>query len=99
SRVVYPLPLHDALPISLLGGLFAARQPAVLAPALAEKMGALDTIDGLRSLLDRVAALLRAQAAGIFGNLLVVVPVVAALGFGLEIEEHTSELQSRENLV
>src|SRR5690606_28951257 len=38
--------------IALLGGLFAARQPAVLAPALAEKMGALDTIDGLRSLLD-----------------------------------------------
>lgn len=69
--------------IALLGGLFAARQPAVLAPALAEKMGALDTIDGLRALLDRVAALLRAQAAGIFGNLLVVVPVVAALGFGL----------------
>jgi site-specific recombinase len=44
-------------------------------------MGALDTVEGLRELLARIAALLRSQSAAVFGNLLAVAPVVAGLSF------------------
>jgi len=65
--------------ISILGGVFAARQPAAVAPSLAAEMGALDTAEGLRRLLARVAGVLRAQTAAVFGNLLGVVPLMIAL--------------------
>ncbi|GGI53536.1 preprotein translocase subunit TatB [Oxalicibacterium solurbis] len=65
--------------ISAIGGVLATRQPAVTAPALAAETAALDTPEGLRALLLRATAILRAQAAAIFGNLLTVVPVMAVL--------------------
>jgi len=65
--------------ISAIGGVLAARQPVITAAALAEKMGALDTIEGLRSLLVQMAALLRSQAAAVFGNVLTVALVVGGL--------------------
>lgn len=68
--------------ISAIGGVLATKQPAVTAPALAAQMGELDTVEGLRELLVKIAALLRSQAAAVFGNLLAVAPVVAALSFG-----------------
>jgi site-specific recombinase len=68
--------------ISALGGVLAARQPAVTAPALAARMGALDTSDGLRALHAEVAMLLRSQAAAVFGNLLGLAPALLA-GAGL----------------
>lgn len=68
--------------ITAIGGVLATKQPAVTAPALAAQMGELDTVEGLRELLARIAALLRSQAAAVFGNLLAVAPVVAALAFG-----------------
>src|SRR5450830_311095 len=64
------------LTIALIGGVLATKQPAVTAPALAAKMGELDTVDGLRSLLTEIAMLLRSQAAAIFGNLTAVIPTM-----------------------
>ncbi|RBA23690.1 site-specific recombinase [Herminiimonas fonticola] len=67
--------------ITAIGGVLATKQPAVTAPALAAQMGELDTVEGLRELLARIAALLRSQAAAVFGNLLAVAPVVIVLSF------------------
>lgn len=67
--------------ISALGGVLAARQPAVTAPALAAKMGVLDTLEGLQVLLLEIAMLLRAQAAAVFGNVIAVVPTMLAVSF------------------
>lgn len=67
--------------ISAIGGVLATKQPAVTAPALAAQMKGLDTVEGLRELLARIAALLRSQAAAVFGNLLAVTPVVVACSF------------------
>nr|WP_217344497.1 site-specific recombinase [Noviherbaspirillum sp. L7-7A]MBV0878650.1 site-specific recombinase [Noviherbaspirillum sp. L7-7A] len=70
------------LVISACGGQFGARQPAVTTPALGARMGALDTVDGLRGLMTQVARLLRAQAAGVLGNLAAVVPLMLLLAAG-----------------
>jgi site-specific recombinase len=64
------------LAISALGGVLATKQPAVTAPVLASKMGALETVDGLRDLLTEIALLLRSQASAVFGNLMAVVPLM-----------------------
>lgn len=69
--------------ITAIGGVLATKQPAVTAPALASKMGALDTVDGLRLLVSEVAWLLRSQAAAVFGNVVAVIPVMLALSVGL----------------
>ncbi|MES2535216.1 MAG: site-specific recombinase [Pseudomonadota bacterium] len=62
--------------ISAAGGVLATKQPAVTAPVLASRMGALDTVDGLRALLTEITWLLRSQAAAIFGNLIAVIPTM-----------------------
>lgn len=67
------------LVISAIGGTLATKQPAVTAPALAAKMKSLDTIDGLRALLQETVYLLRSQAAAVFGNLAAVIPMVLAI--------------------
>ena len=54
----------------------ATKQPAMTAPALADKLGDVAGDEGLERFVDEVAHLIRSQAAGIFGNLLAVVPVV-----------------------
>jgi site-specific recombinase len=69
--------------ISALGGVLATKQPAVTAPALAAKMSALDTVDGLRALMSEIALLLRSQAAAVFGNLVAVVPTMLALSVAI----------------
>ncbi|HTH45108.1 MAG TPA: preprotein translocase subunit TatB, partial [Oxalicibacterium sp.] len=69
--------------ISAVGGVLAARQPAVTAPTLAMETAELDTPDGMRTLLTRAAALLRAQWAAVFGNLLAVVPTVVAMALAV----------------
>lgn len=67
------------LAVTAVGGTLAARQPAVTGPALAARMGALDTVAGLRGLLTEAASLLRAQVAALGGNLLAVMPLVTLL--------------------
>jgi site-specific recombinase len=69
--------------IAALGGALAAKQPAVTAPALASKMAALQTADGLRTLLLEIRHLLRAQAAAVFGNLITVAPTMAAVAVAI----------------
>ncbi len=70
------------LAISAAGGTLAATQPAVTGPALAAKMHALDTVDGLRKLLEEIASILRSQAAAVFGNLVTVVPTMLVIAAG-----------------
>jgi site-specific recombinase len=62
--------------IQLLHFTVATKQPAMTAPALADKLGDVASDAGLARFVDEVACLIRSQAAGIFGNLLAVVPVV-----------------------
>lgn len=71
------------LVIAAVGGVLATKQPAVTAPALAAKMGELDTVDGLRALLTETAMLLRSQAASVFGNLAGVIPTILLMTTGI----------------
>jgi site-specific recombinase len=71
--------------ISAIGGTLATKQPAVTAPALAAKMKSLDTIDGLRALLQETVYLLRSQAAAVFGNLAAVIPMILAISLAISM--------------
>ncbi|RQO56921.1 recombinase [Paucibacter sp. KBW04] len=62
--------------IHLLHWTVATKQPAMTAPAMAQKLEHIETEEGLQSFVDEVANLLRSQMAGILGNLAVVAPVV-----------------------
>lgn len=64
-------------------GVIAATGGTLAAPALASRMQSLDTIAGLRRLMAEVAALSRAQAAAVFGNLMAVVPLMALISAGV----------------
>lgn len=66
--------------ISALGGVLAAKQPAVTAPALAAKMGSLISRDGLRGLMQEIVCLLRFQCAAVFGNVMAIVPAILLIG-------------------
>ena len=65
--------------IHLLHWTVATKQPAMTAPALAQKLQQIAEPAGLDSFVDEVAHLLRSQIAGIAGNLVLVIPVVAAV--------------------
>ena len=56
----------------------ATKQPAMTAPALAQKLGDVGTIEGRVAFVEETAALIRSQVAAITGNLALVFPV--ALG-------------------
>lgn len=71
--------------IQAVGGVLAAKQPAVTAPALAAKMGQLDSVDSLRALALEIVLLLRAQSAAIFGNLVAVIPAMVAISVGVAL--------------
>ena len=68
--------------IHLLHWTVATKQPAMTAPAMAQKLQRIADDEGLASFVDEVAHLLRSQIAGIVGNVALVIPVVAA-GQGL----------------
>jgi site-specific recombinase len=57
----------------------ATKQPAMTAPALAQLLDDVKTKEGLDSFVDRAMALMRSQAASIFGNLAMVIPVVIVI--------------------
>ena len=65
--------------IHLLHFTVATKQPAMTAPALAAKLGDLDSDEGVERFVDEVTHLIRSQSAGILGNLLGVIPVVLAV--------------------
>ena len=61
----------------------ATKQPAMTAPAMAEKLADVSNEEAVESFVDEVANLIRSQAAGIIGNVLAVVPVVLAVQFAV----------------
>ncbi|WP_422010422.1 site-specific recombinase [Roseateles sp.] len=65
--------------IHLLHWTVATKQPAMTAPAMAEKLRHIERDDGLRDFVDEVANLVRSQAAGIIGNLALAAPLVLAV--------------------
>jgi site-specific recombinase len=67
--------------IMLLHWTVATKQPAMTAPAMAASLaGSIDDAK-IETFVDRVAQLIRSQAAGIFGNLAVCAPLVLAIQF------------------
>ena len=73
------------LVIHLAHWTVATKQPAMTAPALAERLAGLqadhvgDDDRAVRACVDEIAALVRSQVAGIAGNLAMVAPVVVAV--------------------
>lgn len=68
--------------IMLLGFTVATKQPAMTAPAMAAKLDEQMADHQLGAFVDEVANLIRSQAAGIFGNLALVFPVVLGVQWG-----------------
>lgn len=62
--------------IHLMHWTVATKQPAMTAPALADKLGDVSDDARVEAFVDEVANLIRSQAAGIFGNLIIAGPVV-----------------------
>jgi site-specific recombinase len=68
--------------VMLLHGTIATKQPAMTAPALAATLpggGGQAQVEDIDAFVDRVAQLMRSQAAGVLGNLVVAGPLVLAL--------------------
>ncbi|WP_217283548.1 site-specific recombinase [Pseudaquabacterium terrae] len=65
--------------IHLLHWTVATKQPAMTAPAMAEKLANVTDEAAVEDFVDEVAHLVRSQIAGIVGNLAMVIPVVLAL--------------------
>jgi site-specific recombinase len=62
--------------IYLMGFTVATKQPAMTAPAMAEKLADVSNDEAVEGFVDEVAHLIRSQSAGILGNLTMVAPVV-----------------------
>jgi site-specific recombinase len=62
--------------IYLLGFTVATKQPAMTAPAMADKLTDVSNDEAVEGFVDEVANLLRSQSAGVLGNLLLVAPMV-----------------------
>ena len=67
--------------IHLLHFTVATKQPAMTAPAMAEKLTDMSHDDAVEGFVDEVANLIRSQAAGIAGNLALVAPLLLAVQF------------------
>ena len=80
--------------VQLLHFTVATKQPAMTAPAMAAKLTELNQDERVEGFVDEVVHLIRSQAAGIFGNLAMVTPLVllvqwlAQLGFGAPLVGH-----------
>jgi site-specific recombinase len=64
--------------IMRLHGTVATKQPAMTAPAMAQRLGDLKSDAAVEGFVDDAVHLLRSQAAGIFGNLALCAPLVLA---------------------
>lgn len=67
------------LAIHLAGFTLGTKQPAMTAPAIAEKMKDVDSAEGMEGLVTEIVHLIRSQVASILGNVMFVVPVVIAI--------------------
>ncbi len=65
--------------IHLMHFTVATKQPAMTAPAMAEKLRDVSNDAAIEGFVDEVAHLIRSQAAGILGNLAMVTPIVLAV--------------------
>ncbi len=65
--------------VHILHWTVATKQPAMTAPAMAEKLSDVGDDAAVERFVDEVAHLIRSQAAGIFGNLAAVTPLVLAV--------------------
>ncbi|MEO6279324.1 site-specific recombinase [Roseateles sp.] len=65
--------------IHLLHWTVATKQPAMTAPAMADRLLYIDRDDGVLGFVDEVTHLVRSQVAGIIGNLALVAPLVLAV--------------------
>src|SRR5690606_41280884 len=90
ATAIYPLSLHDALPISGLGLAFATLRAAGAAA---------DRGEALAQRNEHMRAVLGFLRARIASARPVAFDIDADSGLARRSEEHTSELQSRENLV
>ncbi|WP_341887879.1 site-specific recombinase [Variovorax sp. YR752] len=70
--------------IHLLHWTVATKQPAMTAPAMAEKLSDVSDDSRVEAFVNEVAHLIRSQAAGIFGNLMVAGPGVLAVQLGTQ---------------
>jgi site-specific recombinase len=68
--------------VHLMHWTVATKQPAMTAPAMAQKLSDVSDDAGVESFVDEVAHLIRSQAAGIVGNLTMVAPLVLAVQLG-----------------
>ncbi len=64
--------------IMLLHWTVATKQPAMTAPAMAQRLGDMASDESVEAFVDDVVHLIRSQAAGIFGNLALCAPLVLA---------------------
>lgn len=62
--------------IHLLHWTVATKQPAMTAPAMADKLQHIDRDEGVEGFVDEVTHLVRSQVAGIVGNLALAAPLV-----------------------
>ena len=65
--------------VHVLHWTVATKQPAMTAPAMANKLGNLTDDAAVESFVDEVTHLIRSQVAGIVGNLAAVIPIVLAV--------------------
>jgi site-specific recombinase len=90
--------------IQLLHFTVATKQPAMTAPAMAEKLGDVASDEAVEGFVDEVTHLIRSQAAGIFGNLFAVAPAVLAVqlawqsAFGAPLIGHHDAVHVLESL-
>jgi site-specific recombinase len=70
--------------IMLLHWTVATKQPAMTAPAMAESLAAGTGDAEIEAFVDRVAQLIRSQAAGIIGNLAVCAPIALTIQLAWE---------------
>ena len=66
--------------VQLLHWTIATKQPAMTAPAMADKLRDLGKPGAVDAFVDEVANLTRSQSAGVFGNVALVMPVALLLG-------------------
>jgi len=71
--------------VQLLHFTVATKQPAMTAPAMAEKLVDVSSDEAVEGFVDEVAHLIRSQAAGIFGNLVAVFPLVLGVQLAWQV--------------
>jgi len=70
--------------IHLLHFTVATKQPAMTAPAMADKLTDMGSDEAVEGFVDEVTHLIRSQAAGIAGNLAMVAPLVLGVQFACQ---------------